>query len=348
MKDQTKAHLKQHQLDYRTEVKDVVYKQVLNEQVKNTIDWDNIIDQFVHHFEQALLLEDPKLLSEYMKWASTYLENRSLPVNIIEQILEITKNTYGNGKPLDEVIGEIIDNKNLADTSHNSNVDDVHSSFIKDNNPLFDIATTYLQYLLNGNRHEARKLILNAVEQGTDIKDIYIHVFQPSQYEVGRLWQLNQVNIAQEHFCTAATQMIMSMLYEHIFSTERVDRTIVATTIGGDLHEIGIRMVADFFEINGWDTYYLGANIPNGELIESLLDNDANLLALSVTLMPFLSQAKNLIDEIRTVPELNNLLVLTGGRPFIMEPNLWKKIGADGFAINAQQAVENANKLLVN
>jgi len=25
---------------------------------------------------------------------------------------------------------------------------------------------------------------------------------------------------------------------------------------GGDLHELGIRMVADFFEMNGWDTIH--------------------------------------------------------------------------------------------
>lgn len=345
MKDQSQTHLKKHQDDYRKQVKQAVYKKLEHEVSRDNIDWDNIIDQFVHHFEQTLIMEDPRMISEYMKWASTYLENRSLSVDVIQYMLETAKNVYGES--LAEVIEEVIGNENLTEPIFNSDIGDVHSSFINDDNPLFEIASNYLQHLLNGNRHKARSLILDAVEQGTDIKDIYIYVFQPSQYEVGRLWQLNQVNIAQEHFCTAATQMIMSMLYEHIFSTERVDRSIVATTIGGDLHEIGIRMVADFFEINGWDTYYLGANIPNQELIDALLDNNADLLALSVTLMPFLSQTKTLIDEIRAIPELNNLVILTGGRPFILEPNLWKKIGADGYAINAQQAVANANNLLV-
>ena len=45
---------------------------------------------------------------------------------------------------------------------------------------------------------------------------------------------------------------------------------MVATCIGGELHEIGIRMVADFFEMEGWDTYYLGANTPADAVVAEL------------------------------------------------------------------------------
>ena len=106
---------------------------------------------------------------------------------------------------------------------------------------------------------------MDAIQHGTSVHDIYLHVFQRSQYEVGRLWQTNQISVGQEHLCTAATQLIMSQLYPLIFGTERKNRRIVAACVGGDLHEIGIRMVADFFEMDGWDTFYLGADVPTDE-----------------------------------------------------------------------------------
>lgn len=53
--------------------------------------------------------------------------------------------------------------------------------------PLRDLARAYLDALLKGDRHEASRLILNAVEGGTPVKDIYLRVFQPVQWELGRL-----------------------------------------------------------------------------------------------------------------------------------------------------------------
>src|SRR5690606_1855997 len=112
----------------------------------------------------------------------------------------------------------------------------------------------------------------------------YQHIFQPSQYEVGRLWQCNKITVAHEHYCTAATQLIMSGLYSYIFSADRIGKTLVACSISGELHELGIRMVTDFFEMDGWDTYYLGASMPDRQLIEALIEHNADVLAISVTL----------------------------------------------------------------
>ena len=39
---------------------------------------------------------------------------------------------------------------------------------------------------------------------GISVKDIYLHVFQSSLYEIGRLWQENKITVAQEHYCQYA------------------------------------------------------------------------------------------------------------------------------------------------
>ncbi|MEK3911627.1 hypothetical protein [Paenibacillus sp. FSL H7-0331] len=43
--------------------------------------------------------------------------------------------------------------------------------------------------LLRGDRHTASAMIMN--KQKISIEDIYLHIFQKSQYEIGRLWQTN-------------------------------------------------------------------------------------------------------------------------------------------------------------
>ena len=136
----------------------------------------------------------------------------------------------------------------------------------------------YLEALLGGDRQTASRLLLDAVESGTPLKDIY-QVFQRSQYEIGRLWQMNKITVAQEHYCSAATQLIMSLLYPRVFNTERIGRTLVAACVQGDLHEIGMRIVANFFELEGWGTSYLGANMPTSGIVDALVQRRPDALA---------------------------------------------------------------------
>src|SRR5580704_14597423 len=85
-------------------------------------------------------------------------------------------------------------------------------SFLDGEDALSELARQYLQALLRAERHEASRLILDAVQAGVAVCDLYLQVFQRCQREVGRLWQLKQVTVAQEHYCTAATQLVLSQL----------------------------------------------------------------------------------------------------------------------------------------
>ena len=101
-----------------------------------------------------------------------------------------------------------------------------------------------------------------AFQAGVKITDLYLQVFQRCQREIGRLWQLNHVTVAQEHYCTAATQLVMAQFYPYLFSRPKDGRRLVATSVAGELHEVGLRIVTDLFEANGWNTAYFGANVP--------------------------------------------------------------------------------------
>jgi len=200
--------------------------------------------------------------------------------------------------------------------------------------------------LLRGERDVASRLVLLAVDGGMPVKDIYLHVFQLAQYEIGRLWQTNQISVAQEHYCTAATQLIMSQLYPHIFSGKKNNGTIVATCVSGELHEIGVRMVADFFEMDGWNSYYLGANMPISGILQALAEHKADVLGIGTTITYHVTESEKLIRAVRSDPACQGMKILVGGYPFNIESDLAKKIGADGSAANAGSAITLANQLI--
>lgn len=208
-----------------------------------------------------------------------------------------------------------------------------------------ELATIYQYYfeaLQKGDRRAALSTARNALGNGIDIRDLYMEVFQPAMYAVGNLWETNQFTVAQEHLATAITQSVMAQIYATVISRPLIGRTMVATCIGGELHELGMRMVADFFEMEGWDVYYLGANMPYDDVIQMIESKRAHLLAISVTLGGYVQNARKLIDAVRTKPTSKHVKIMVGGLPFNLTPEAYRTVGADFTASNARDAVHTA------
>ncbi len=208
------------------------------------------------------------------------------------------------------------------------------------------LADAYLQALLRLDRDLAHRLILDAVGAGVTIEDLYLHVFQQSLRELGQLWELNQVTVAQEHYCTAATQLIMSQLYPMICGARKQGRAMIATCVGGELHEIGVRMLADLLELNGWDTHYLGANTPTPSLLHLLEDRPVDLVAISATLSSHIRMVADVIEAVRASEVARHVKLLVGGQAFNVDPGLWRALGADGYAADGREGVMLANRLV--
>lgn len=221
------------------------------------------------------------------------------------------------------------------------------NEFQEESGKLYELSRKYLDALLTLDRQSASKMIHDAVEDGVSIKDIYIHVFEASQHEVGRLWQNNLINVAQEHYCSACTQQIMGELYPYIFHQKPKLGKILATCVAGEMHEIGIRIIADLFQMEGWDSYYLGANTPTESILETISDLKPDLVAISASIHYNLPAVISLIEKIRKHIKRDQLKIMVGGRPFQISPELWKKVGADFQALNAVEAIKIANKIIL-
>lgn len=295
---------------------------------------------------EALRLESPALFADYVAWAKVVRVQRGILAADLERhlrgaadVLRVRLRTECGA-----LAGEYI----AAAVRAMPGMPEDVPTFMGDDAPESALAHQYLQALLRGSRHVASRLVLEACERGTPIKSLYLHVFQASQREIGRLWQMNRISVAQEHYCTAATQLIMSQLYPRLFAGPRSGRTLVAACVGGDLHELGARMVADFFEMAGWNTYYIGASTPTGDILSAVVERKADLLAISATITGNLHGVRALVEATRARPECARVAILVGGYPFNSDPQLWRRVGADGFGRDADEALAAAERLLTD
>jgi methanogenic corrinoid protein MtbC1 len=299
-----------------------------------------------YHFlylADAVAASSPTLFSDYVAWAKVMLSARGVPATDLSRNLVIMQEVVRQNFPSE--LSTVIDQFFEAGLSRLPSVSTDLPTLLEGAGPHIALAKRFLTLLLDGERQAASQLILQAVDSGVPVRDVYLHVFQASQREIGRLWQLNQVSVAQEHYCTAATQLIMAQLYPRIFRSEKSGQRIIVTSVAGELHEIGARIVADFFEMEGWDTYYLGANSPFVAVVQAIADRGAQLLAVSATMVFHIRVVEELIARVRASTGANTVKILVGGYPFNIEPELWKRVGADAFAVDAAEAVAAANRL---
>jgi MerR family transcriptional regulator, light-induced transcriptional regulator len=292
---------------------------------------------------EALAARSPDLFSDYVQWVKTLLAGLNVPADDLVVNLNIIQEVVRSEAP--QETRDILEDFLERSTAEISVPPPPLESHISDDDAFSELAHRYLKALLQGERHRASGMILEAVQAGTSVKDIYLHVFQRSQYEIGRLWQLNRITVAHEHYCTAATQMIMSQLYSHIFSTAKKGRWLVATSVAGELHEIGVRMVADFFEMDGWDTLFLGANTPLRSIVQAVIEHNADVLGISATMSFHTSRVVALISAVRASAECRHVKIIVGGYPFNIAGNLWQQVGADGYGRDAEEAIRIANHL---
>ena len=296
------------------------------------------------YLAEAVARGDATLFADYIGWAKVMLARRGVRSSDLAFHLECLRDVLPGVLPAElcPPAQAMLDHALRRLPAMPEELD----SLIEPGSPHALLAQQYLQALLAGERQRASRLILDAAERGVPVKALYLDVFQRTQREIGRLWQENRISVAQEHYCTVATQLIMSQLYPRIFSGEKTHGAFVATCVSGDLHEIGVRMVADFFEMEGWDTFYLGANTPDESVVKTLIERRAVVLGISATITYHLHNVERLIRAVRDTPECSDTAILVGGYPFNLSPDLWRGIGADGWSQDADGAIALAGRLV--
>lgn len=203
------------------------------------------------------------------------------------------------------------------------------------------LAKQYLDAMLAFDKSAAREVLRS---QQLPLEDLYVHVVGPAMRRVGELWQNATINPAQEHFCTATTAELMAE-FRAENEYKRDGRRLLAATIEGDDHDLGLRMVTDMFEYHGWIVQYLGANVPVKNLVSVAEDYDADVLAVSVTMTAQLPHVCQLAQAMKASGSKAKLLV--GGQPMQLAPELERVLGVHGTARTPAAAVQVAREMLV-
>jgi methanogenic corrinoid protein MtbC1 len=207
-----------------------------------------------------------------------------------------------------------------------------------------ELASNYVNLQLRGDRRQALQFVDRLVQQGHSIPDIQQHVIAAAQREIGRMWEESRIGIAQEHMATAISQLALAQLYRYAQPLPARGRKVVVACVEGELHDFPARLVADALDLAGYDTRFLGADVPTGSLINVLEQENPNLLALSIT-MPF--HAAALRRQVKSVRDHTGgrLPIAVGGLACSQLQAITAEISPAILASSASEMVEAVEQL---
>ena len=163
----------------------------------------------------AVDADDSAMFLRYVAWMKILLVNRGVATDDIAEGLRCMASVLA-----DDVVG---DNSRavsavLAALQEIDSMPDAVPSFINPAREEHVVAQRCLTALLGLDAVAGRAVLENALAAGMPLERIYTGILPPLMREVGRLWQMNEIGMAQEHYCSAAVQSILGGFYDRVFS----------------------------------------------------------------------------------------------------------------------------------
>lgn len=167
-----------------------------------------------------------------------------------------------------------------------------------------------------------------------DVLTLYNEILTPSLNRIVCRPAEADIKVWREHVKSAIVRTIVECCYPHVirerdrkYAGKRRERVIVVCP-ADEYHEIGPRMVADFFTLLGYEAMFIGANTPQMNVVSAVAETKPKFVAMSVTNYYNLVAAQKTISMIRE-SGASGFKMIVGGNAFRRNPDEYRRIGAD-------------------
>ncbi|HEY5669972.1 MAG TPA: corrinoid protein [Anaerolineales bacterium] len=200
--------------------------------------------------------------------------------------------------------------------------------------------------IIDGQRDQVVDLVKRLLEQHADPEIILRNSMIPAMDIVGKRFEEELFFVPEMLIAARAMQAGLDILQPSLAASniEPIGNVVIGT-VQGDIHDIGKNLVAMMLGGAGFRVVDLGVNVPAQKFVDAVQNENGvqivSLSALLTTTMVNMSAVLEALDKAGLRPDIK---VMVGGAP-ITEAYA-QKIGADGYAPDASQAVGLAKRLL--
>jgi 5-methyltetrahydrofolate--homocysteine methyltransferase len=167
----------------------------------------------------------------------------------------------------------------------------------------------------------------------------------PAMSDVGRLYEGGEYFVPEMLISARAMRAGLEIIKPLLVGSDlKPAGTVAVGTVMGDLHDIGKNLVGMMLEGAGFAIRDLGTDVSPEKFIDAITTNEVDLIGLSALLTTTMPMMETTINAITRAGLRNQVKIIIGGAPITQA--YADKIGADGFAPDASQAVKLAVNLV--
>ena len=198
--------------------------------------------------------------------------------------------------------------------------------------------------LLQGDGVAVEEIVVDQLRDGADPRQISVDVLGRALQVIGDLWAAGRITVAQEHLASAIVMAAYGQIPPALPRAPVGDGLAVLAATPGEFHVIGLRMVTDVLEADGWRVLHLGAATPADALVAFVAERGPDVVGLSTALSTHLRDVREVVAALKSLPRPP--VVIVGGAAYAGDPALVATVGADLYAADAWTASERLRPLL--
>lgn len=218
---------------------------------------------------------------------------------------------------------------------------------------LEEISKQYARAAVSGDEAHCTRMVDQLIRQGVPLVRIYHQVLGDGMGFVGKWYEVEAIDVGQEHIASAITERMMARVVHFAPPIRNAAQTCLIGCVAGNWHSIGPRMISDYLRLCGWKAIYLGANVPTSSFGTAIKEHKPDLVLLSVA---FEEDRDEAVQATRTIAQMRGegqkFFVGVGGKQALVDPDEFIRAGADFTAANlmvfAEEVlprIENGNPL---
>lgn len=201
-----------------------------------------------------------------------------------------------------------------------------------------------LEFILSGNRNEAIALLDEWARQSnynTAISDI----LEPVLGDIGDMWVSEKISLAAGYLAGKIAEDTLMKAHQTEQALPETKGPVVLGNVEDDYHSLGRKLVGIFLQTAGWKIIDLGNDVTAAEFVDSAVNNNSKIIAVSAMMF---TTAQNIIKIRQEIDErglTDRIKLVVGGAVFKIRPELVAEVGGDGTAVNAMSAPELMERL---
>jgi dimethylamine corrinoid protein len=201
------------------------------------------------------------------------------------------------------------------------------------------------QTIVDMDEEETVKLSKQVITENYDAYEAIDKGLSVGMEEAGKLFEEEEYFVPELLLCSDAMYAGLDILKPHIkANNNEVRHKVVIGVIEGDTHDIGKNLVKIMLETAGFDVVDLGRDISAITFVEKAKEEKAEIIAISTLMTTTMEGMNEVIQILKEEKRRDDFKIMIGGGP--VSQGFADKIGADGYSVNATEAVALAKRLV--